>query len=115
MNPLLNKGKWTLSDSIRMVTLVTTVGRKWAFISRAFNCMRSEHSVKNHFKKLLRDVLKIKDEDHHKRHQEVDKNLLEELKRRKAIRDANKEEEAKEDEFEEGDERESGAFLKMEE
>ena len=60
LNPELNKGKWTLDDSIKMVTMVVSVGRKWAYISREFNCMRSEHSVKNHFKKLLREILGIR-------------------------------------------------------
>ena len=61
LNPQLNKGRWTHDDSVRMVTLIVEMGRKWASISREFQCMRSEHSVKNHFKKLLRDYMGIKD------------------------------------------------------
>ena len=86
MNPQLKKGKWTLEDSIKMVTMVVSVGRKWAFISREFNCMRSEHAVKNHFKKLLRELLGIKDEgEGNFLHQ--DRQLLNELVKKKVLRE----------------------------
>ena len=86
LNPQLKKGKWTLDDSIKMVTMVVSVGRKWAFISREFNCMRSEHSVKNHFKKLLREILKMKDEGAEENHIEIDRELLSELMKRKVLK-----------------------------
>jgi hypothetical protein len=75
LNPLLKKGKWTLDDEIKMVSLVVSVGRRWAFISREFNCMRSEHTVKNHYKKLLRDILKAREKDL-QNEREVDRMLL---------------------------------------
>jgi hypothetical protein len=48
--------------------------------------MRSEHTVKNHHKKLLREILKIKIEDSYKQ-EANDQKLLEELVKRQKSRD----------------------------
>ena len=48
--------------------------------------MRSEHTVKNHHKKLLREILKIKIEDSYKQ-EANDQKLLEELVQRQQSRD----------------------------
>ena len=78
LNPKLNKGSWTHHESIKMTELVVSMGRKWASISREFECMRSEHSVKNHYKKLLRDYLHIKDSEKFS-DKKVDEELLKKL------------------------------------
>ena len=66
-----------------MAELVVSAGRKWAFISRQFNSMRSEHTIKNHYKKLVREILNTKefDTDHNT---EVDRHLFDALKRKQA-------------------------------
>jgi len=58
LNPKLEKGKWSLPDSLNMMRIIVKHGRKWALVSRELQHSRSEHSIKNHFKKLLREFCK---------------------------------------------------------
>lgn len=75
MNPNLDKGVWSPEEDLKLMSLIVEKGHKWALISRQFNGIRNEHSIKNHYNKLIKRILGV-EPCSVKENKEVDKALL---------------------------------------
>jgi hypothetical protein len=53
LDPNIEKGEWSLEEDSTLLEYVLEIGKKWSAISK---CMknRTEHSVKNRFKSLIK-------------------------------------------------------------
>ena len=55
LDPEKKRGEWDPSEDALIVSFILKHGKKWAVISKELDGRRTEHMVKNRYKKLLRD------------------------------------------------------------
>jgi len=51
LNPDIEKGDWTLSEDLHLFEMVKLIGPKWAAIAKDMKRNRTEHMVKNRYKR----------------------------------------------------------------
>ncbi|CAD8157732.1 unnamed protein product [Paramecium octaurelia] len=54
LNPKISKDPWNDDEDILLLDLILAHGRKWAEISKLFDCRRNENNVKNRFSSLIK-------------------------------------------------------------
>ena len=59
INPKTNKGKWSLEEDKKILSLHQELGNKWALISKKLNRMRSPKQIRDRFNNILNPELNL--------------------------------------------------------
>ena len=55
LSPSLNKGEWSVEEELSLLSCVAENGHRWALIASLLGGSRTEHMVKNRFKKMVKE------------------------------------------------------------
>jgi hypothetical protein len=54
LDPEVNRTQWTLQEDLTLFKAISEFGTKWAYISKMFKGVRTEHMVKNRYNSIFK-------------------------------------------------------------